>query len=125
MQGWDSASKVFAYSIPVFGVQLKITVLWWLLFTAIATYVLFKTKIGNWIFAVGGNADSARAVGVPVPKVKIGLFMGLSFLCWFYGMHLLFNFSSVQSGLGVGNEFIYIIATAVGGALLTGGYGSA
>src|SRR5436190_9771391 len=29
MEGWDSASKVFAYSIPVFGVQLKITVLWW------------------------------------------------------------------------------------------------
>jgi simple sugar transport system permease protein len=40
-------------------------------------------------------------------------------------MHLLFNFNSVQSGLGVGNEFIYIIAAVVGGALLTGGYGSA
>ena len=50
-----------------------------------------RTKVGNWIFAVGGNADSARAVGVPVPKVKIGLFMGVSFLAWFYGMHLLFN----------------------------------
>ncbi len=66
----------------------------------------------------------ARAVGVPVPKVKIGLFMGVSFLGWFYGMHLLFNFSSVQSGLGIGNEFIYIIAAVVGGCLLTGGYGS-
>jgi simple sugar transport system permease protein len=40
-------------------------------------------------------------------------------------MHLLFNFSTVQSGLGVGNEFVYIIAAVVGGALLTGGYGSA
>jgi simple sugar transport system permease protein len=39
-------------------------------------------------------------------------------------MHLLFNFSSVQSGLGIGNEFIYIIAAVVGGCLLTGGYGS-
>ena len=60
-----------------------------------------------------------------MPKVKIGLFMGVGFLCWFYGMHLLFNFASVQSGLGVGNEFIYIIAAVVGGCLLTGGYGSA
>ena len=58
------------------------------------------------------------------PKVKIGLFMGVAFLAWFFGMHLLFNFSSVQSGRG-GNEFIYIIAAVVGGALLTGGYGSA
>ena len=57
--------------------------------------------------------------------MKIGLFMGVGFLCWFYGMHLLFNFASVQSGLGVGNEFIYIIAAVVGGCLLTGGYGSA
>jgi simple sugar transport system permease protein len=51
--------------------------------------------------------------------------MGVSFLAWFLGMHLLFNFSTVQAGLGVGNEFIYIIAAVVGGALLTGGYGSA
>jgi simple sugar transport system permease protein len=125
MQGWDSASKVFAYSIPVFGIQLKITVLWWLLFTAIATYVLFKTKIGNWIFAVGGDADSARAVGVPVTKVKIGLFMFVGFCAWFVGMHLLFNFNTVQSGQGIGNEFFYIIAAVVGGCLLTGGYGTA
>ena len=33
------------------------------LFTAIATYVLFKTKIGNWIFAVGGNQDRATVYG--------------------------------------------------------------
>jgi simple sugar transport system permease protein len=81
--------------------------------------------VGNWIFAVGGNKASARAVGVPVTKVKIGLFMGVGFLAWFLGMHILFNFSSVQSGLGIGNEFIYIIAAVVGGCLLTGGYGSA
>ena len=99
--------------------------MWWLVFVALGSWILLRTRIGNWIFAVGGNADSARAVGVPVPKVKIGLFMGVGFLCWFYGMHLLFNFSSVQSGLGVGNEFIYIIAAVVGGCLLTGGYGSA
>ena len=76
------------------------------------------------VTATIGIRASARAVGVPVNKVKIGLFMGVSFLCWFLGMHLLFNFSSVQSGLGIGNEFIYIIAAVVGGCLLTGGYGS-
>ena len=98
--------------------------IWWLVFVALGSWILLRTRVGNWIFAVGGNADSARAVGVPVPKVKIGLFMGVAFLAWFYGMHLLFNFSSVQSGLGIGNEFIYIIAAVVGGCLLTGGYGS-
>jgi len=125
MQGWDSAHLIFASSIPLFGVEIRVTVVWWLVFTAIATYVLFKTKIGNWIFAVGGDADSARAVGVPVTKVKIGLFMFVGFCAWFVGMHLLFAFNTVQSGQGIGNEFFYIIAAVVGGCLLTGGYGTA
>jgi simple sugar transport system permease protein len=125
MQGWDSAKAVFASSLPVFGVQVRITVLWWLLFTVVATYVLFKTRIGNWIFAVGGDEESARAVGVPVTKVKIGLFMTVGFAAWFSGMHLLFSYNTVQSGQGVGQEFIYIIAAVIGGCLLTGGYGTA
>ncbi|MDI9899574.1 ABC transporter permease [Rhodococcus sp. IEGM 1409] len=125
MAGFDSAKKVFASSFSVFGVSVKITVVWWLLFTAIATFILFKTKIGNWIFAVGGNQDSARAIGVPVTAVKIGLFMTVGFAAWFVGMHLLFSFNTVQSGQGVGNEFLYIIAAVIGGCLLTGGYGTA
>ena len=56
------------------------------------------------IFAVGGNQDSARAIGVPVTRVKIGLFMFVGFCAWFVGMHLLFAFNTVQSGQGVGNE---------------------
>jgi simple sugar transport system permease protein len=125
MQGWDSARAVFASSVTIFGVSVRITVLWWLLFTIVATYVLFKTKVGNWIFAVGGDQESARAVGVPVTKVKIGLFMVVGFAAWFSGMHLLFSFNTVQSGQGVGQEFIYIIAAVIGGCLLTGGYGTA
>ena len=125
MQGWDSGKAVFASSFSIGGVSVRITVLWWLLFTAVATYVLFKTKVGNWIFAVGGDQESARAVGVPVTAVKIGLFMFVGFSAWFVGMHLLFAFNTVQSGQGVGNEFLYIIAAVIGGCLLTGGYGTA
>jgi simple sugar transport system permease protein len=125
LDGFSSAKKVFASDIDLGFLTLKITVLWWLLFVAIGTWVLLRTRVGNWVFASGGNEASARAVGVPVRKVKIGLFMTVGFLAWFLGMHLLMNFSSVQAGIGVGNEFIYIIAAVVGGALLTGGYGSA
>ena len=125
LDGFGLAHAIFASDINLGFMTIKITVLWWLLFVAVGTWVLLRTRVGNWIFASGGNATSARAVGVPVAKVKIGLFMGVAVLGWFLGMHLLFNFSSVQSGLGIGNEFIYIIAAVVGGALLTGGYGSA
>ena len=125
LDGFTSARAIFASDIPLGFMTIKVTVVWWLVFVALGTWILLRTRVGNWIFAAGGNAASARAVGVPVDKVKIGLFMGVAFLAWFLGMHLLFNFSSVQSGLGIGNEFIYIIAAVVGGALLTGGYGSA
>jgi simple sugar transport system permease protein len=125
IQGFGSAQNVFASQFTVGGVNIKITLLWWLVFIVVATWILLRTRVGNWIFAVGGSAPSSRAVGVPVKRVKIGMFMGVSFLCWFLGMHTLFAFNTVQSGLGVGNEFIYIVAAVVGGCLLTGGYGSA
>ncbi len=124
MQGFESAKAVFASSFSVGGVSIRVTVLWWVVFTLISTFVLMKTRIGNWIFAVGGNQDSARAIGVPVTKVKIGLFMFVAFCAWFVGMHLLFAFNTVQSGQGVGNEFLYIIAAVIGGCLLTGGFGT-
>jgi simple sugar transport system permease protein len=125
LDGFGQAKAIFASDINLGFMSLKVTVLWWALFVGVATWLLLRTRTGNWITAAGGNQASARAVGVPVRKVKIGLFMGVAFLAWFLGMHLLFNFSTVQAGLGVGNEFIYIIASVVGGALLTGGYGSA
>jgi simple sugar transport system permease protein len=125
IDGFGSAHNVFASQFTVSGVTIKITLLWWLVFIAVATWLLLRTRVGNWIFAVGGSAPSSRAVGVPVNRVKIGMFMGVAFVCWFTGMHTLFAFYTVQSGLGVGNEFIYIVAAVVGGCLLTGGYGSA
>ncbi|MGI5430048.1 ABC transporter permease [Streptomyces sp. CA-179760] len=125
MDGFDQAKALFASSFEVGGVNVKITVVWWLVFAAIATWVLLRTKYGNWIFAAGGNKESARAVGVPVTFTKISLFMLVGVGAWFVGMHNLFSFNTVQSGEGVGVELIYIAAAVVGGCLLTGGSGSA
>jgi simple sugar transport system permease protein len=124
MDGYSTAENIFASQFTIGPVTVKILIVWWILFVVAGTWVLLKTKIGNWIFAVGGDAAAARAVGVPVKKVKIGLFMTVGLFAWFSGMHLLFTQSSVQSGEGVGKEFIYIIAAVVGGCLLTGGFGS-
>jgi simple sugar transport system permease protein len=125
MDGFDQARAVFASEITIAGVNVNITVFWWLGLTAAATWLLLRTRAGNWIFAVGGAAASARAVGVPVARTKIALFMGVAFCAWVSGMHLLFAFATVQSGEGRGNEFFFIICAVIGGCLLTGGYGSA
>ncbi|GAA2416482.1 ABC transporter permease [Actinomadura vinacea] len=125
MDGFSSARAVFASDVDIAGVNVNITVFWWIVLVAAATWLLLRTRTGNWIFAAGGAAASARAVGVPVDRTKIGLFMGVAFCAWVSGMHLLFAFASVQSGEGVGNEFYFIICAVIGGCLLTGGYGSA
>ncbi|MFF3511621.1 ABC transporter permease [Streptomyces sp. NPDC002573] len=125
MDGFSSAQALFASTFTVGGVQFKVTILWWLALVALASWILLRTRAGNWIFAVGGNKDAARAVGVPVRRTKIGLYMGVALGAWISGQHLLFSYDVVQSGEGVGNELIYIIAAVIGGCLITGGYGSA
>jgi len=125
MDGYQAARAVFASSVKIGGVDVNNTVFIWIALVAVASWVLLRTKVGNWIFAVGGDANAARAVGVPVKATKIGLFMAVGFCGWVLGMHNLFAFDAVQSGEGVGNEFLYIIAAVIGGCLLTGGYGSA
>ncbi|MFI5425599.1 ABC transporter permease [Aeromicrobium sp. UC242_57] len=126
---YDQAKAVFGTSIDINGSRpggaLYISVFWWIGVTALATWVLLRTKVGNWIFAVGGAQTSARQVGVPVFKTKVGLFMMTSAAGWLVGMLLVFRTSTVQAGTGVGQEFIYIICAVVGGCLMTGGYGSA
>jgi len=124
MDGWASAQAVFASSFDLGPVTIKIPVLYWIVLTAVLSWLLLRTRVGNWIFAVGGDSAAARAVGVPVVATKVGLFMGVGFGAWLLGMHMLFEYNNVQSGQGVGNEFIYIIAAVIGGCLLTGGYGS-
>jgi simple sugar transport system permease protein len=125
LQGFNSAREVFSASWTIGGVNIRTSVVYWIVFVIIATWILLRTYIGNWIFSVGGNPQAARAVGVPVGRMKIGLFMAVGFMAWFTGMHTLFLFNTIQSGQGIGNEFVYIIAAVVGGCLLTGGYGSA
>jgi simple sugar transport system permease protein len=125
MPGFETLKSIFAATFQFGHVQVSIAIVYWLALVAVATWILLRTKVGNWIVAVGGQSDSARAVGVPVTRVKIGLFMAVGFGCWFLAMHLLFAYNTVQSGAGIGNELLYIAAAVVGGCLLTGGYGSA
>ncbi|MGW2395167.1 ABC transporter permease [Kitasatospora sp. NPDC001664] len=124
MEGFASCRWLFASELTVGGMSLKATVWWWLGLVAVGSWVLLRTRYGNWVFAVGGDAAAARAVGVPVAAVKTALYLGVGFCAWVLGQHLLFSFDTVQSGEGVGNELIYIVAAVIGGCLITGGYGS-
>ena len=78
-----------------------------------------------------GSSPSAATTPAPArsasrwPRSRSACSWASAFLAWFYGMHRLYAFNTVQAGEGVGNEFLFIIAAVVGGTLLTGGHGSA
>jgi simple sugar transport system permease protein len=99
-------------------------ILWAIGLAAIAHIVLTRTRVGNWIFASGGDANAARNVGVPVSRVKIALFMFTAFCATVYATNQIFEFGSAASDRGLLKEFEAIIAAVIGGCLLTGGYGS-
>ena len=105
--------------------RFGVGVMLFLTFAVLGAWILARTQFGNWIFAVGGNKDASRSVGVPAARTKTTLFMLVSASAWITGMVIAFRLNSVQANVGDGNEFRYIIVAVVGGCLLTGGYGSA
>jgi simple sugar transport system permease protein len=125
VDGYESTGALFASTINVGGTEFQVSIVWWVLFAAVAAWVLVRTRFGNWIFAVGGSALSSRAVGVPVARTKIMLFMTTAFAAWIVGSINILRNASVQANQGIGLEFQYIIAAVIGGCLLTGGFGSA
>jgi len=119
--GFASARWIFA-SDPVRGFQVSI--LWWLGAAVIGTWILRRTHWGNWIFAVGGQQEAARNVGVPVARVKVALFMTTAFAAALVGIIQAVQFTGADVLRGQLQEFNAIIAAVIGGTLLSGGYGS-
>jgi simple sugar transport system permease protein len=99
-------------------------VVWWFLLTAVGAFVLARTRAGNWILAVGGDANAAKNVGIPVARVKIGLFMLTAFCATLFAVLQVADAGSAAADRGLQKEFEAIIAAVIGGCLLTGGYGS-
>ena len=86
--------------------------------------LLTRTRFGNWIYASGGDAQAARYAGVPVNRVKILMFMFTAFCATVFATAQVMEFGSAAADRGVLKEFEAIISVVIGGALLTGGYGS-
>lgn len=104
---------------------IPVSVLWWAALAVLATWILVKTRFGNWIFGVGGDAEAARNTGVPVERVRVLLFMGTAVAATIFAALQVLSFGSADVTRGFQKEFEAIIAAVIGGCLLTGGYGSA
>lgn len=103
---------------------IPMLVVWALVLIVGAHLLLTRTRFGNWVFAAGGDARAARYVGVPVSRVKILLFMFTAFCATVFATCQVMEFGSAAADRGLLKEFEAIISVVIGGALLTGGYGS-
>jgi len=104
---------------------VPVSILWFIGFALVATWILLRTRAGNWIFASGGDANAARNSGVPVDRVKTGLFMLTACAAALVAILTVLDAGSTDARRGFQKEFEAIIAAVIGGCLLTGGYGSA
>jgi simple sugar transport system permease protein len=98
--------------------------LWFIIIAGAAWFVLAKTQLGSWIYATGDNKESARANGVPVDLVKIGLFMFSAFCATIFATCQVFDTNSSDAAKGMFKELEAIAIAVVGGILMTGGFGS-
>src|SRR5918993_1789557 len=105
--------------------EVPVSIVWFVAFAAVATWLLLRTRTGNWIFATGGDANAARNSGVPVDAVKTGLFMLTAMSAALVAIITVLDAGSTDARRGFQKEFEAIIAAVIGGCLLTGGYGSA
>lgn len=97
---------------------------WWIVVALLAWLVLSRTQVGNWIYATGDNREAARANGVPVDKVRIGLFMVSALCATIFAACQVFETNTADAAKGNLKELEAIAIAVVGGTLMTGGYGS-
>lgn len=102
----------------------RVSIIWFLLVALIMTYVLLRTRYGNWIYATGGNRLGAYAQGVPVRYVLLLNFTLTGFLAGLASVIQFAHRTSVDPLRGAGMELIAVAACVIGGVLLTGGYGT-
>jgi simple sugar transport system permease protein len=123
--GYHALNNILGSTVTVGGADFPIAIVWWVGFTIVASWLLLKTRFGNWIFATGGDPNASKNVGVRTNRTTIALFMMTSFMAWFVGSTQIVRFATIQAQSGIGQELYYIVAAVIGGCLLTGGYGSA
>ncbi len=103
---------------------IPMLVIWAIILIIFGHILLTRTRFGNWIYAAGGDAEAARNSGVPVNQVKVLMFMFTAFCATVFATCQVMEFGSAGADRGLLKEFEAIIAVVIGGALLTGGYGS-
>lgn len=121
--GFSDASDVFGW----FGIGRPLgipTPIWLMVIVFIAAwYMLHHTRLGRYIYALGGNESATRLSGISVDKVKVIVYSLCGLLAALAGVIEVARLSSAQPTAGTGYELDAIAAVVLGGTSLAGGKG--
>jgi ribose transport system permease protein len=108
------------------GTLLKLPFAWWIAMAlgAAATYYLRRRPTGRHLYALGGNAETARLAGVAVLKRTIFVYAITGTLVGVASIVFVGGTSVIQTNVGVGFELDVIAAVVIGGTSILGGKGS-
>lgn len=90
---------------------------------AFAIYLLSKTRFGRYLYALGGNEDSARLSGINTSKIKVLAYVISGFAASIAGVIITSRIGSASPNAGMGFELDAIAAVVIGGTSLAGGEG--
>lgn len=91
---------------------------------AIGIFVLTKTYIGRYVYAIGGNEEAARLAGINTAKIRIAMYVLCGFTAALASLVLTSRSASASSLVGPGTEFTCLSGCILGGITLDGGEGS-
>jgi simple sugar transport system permease protein len=104
--------------------NLRVSILWFIVFAVLGALVLRRSRYGNWVYATGGNPGAALAQGVPVKRVKLMTFTLVGLLVGLASVMQFSHRTSVDPLRGEGMELLAVAACVIGGIRLTGGVGT-
>jgi simple sugar transport system permease protein len=125
---WSAGGQWLAEALVgdfyVGGFRIYMSLFWFIGAALVLSFVLTKTKAGNWILAAGGNAGAARARGVNVERTKVALFVLSALMASLAGIISSIRTSAANPNSGTGYELEVIAMVVIGGTALTGGRGT-
>ena len=103
---------------------LPIPVVFMIVVFGIGFYILSQTRYGRYVYALGGNEDSARLSGINTNKIKTLVYVICGATAALSGIIVTSRIGSASPNAGVGFELDAIAAVVLGGTSLAGGEGS-
>ena len=115
--GWGQGYALKMPPIPLsFALFLGLAVVF--------AFVLHKTSLGRKLYAIGNNPTAARFSGIPVDRIKLGLFAVTGLLSGLAAVFLTSRIGSTRPNIALGWELEIITMVILGGVAIAGGAGS-